>query len=156
SAPVLLMLEDLHWADEMSLRLLGFLARRVEAWPILVIATARDDEVADAPMLRRTLDSLGSEPHVTKLVLAPLSQADTERLVRVLTGSDGERPDLTTLMDQIWQTSEGSPFVAIETLRSIEHGRLALDPARSSLPERVRELIIRRLDQLSGHSRQLV
>jgi tetratricopeptide (TPR) repeat protein len=155
-APVLLMLEDLHWADEMSLRLLGFLARRVQIWPVLVIATARDDEVTDAPMLRSTVDSLEREAHVTRLVLAPLSRADTGTLVRVLAGRSGGTADPPRLVEQVWQTSEGSPLVAIETLRTLEHGSLSLASAKPPLPERVRELITRRLDQLNERSRQLV
>jgi hypothetical protein len=116
--PVLLMLEDLHWSDEMSLRLLGFLARRVKIWPVLVIATARDDEVTDAPMLTSTLDSLESEAHVTKLLLRPLSQTDTGALVRILAGSAGERADMPGLTQQIWHTSEGRPFVVVEAIRA--------------------------------------
>jgi predicted ATPase len=98
------MLEDLHWADEMSLRLLGFLALRVQIWPVRVIATARDDEATDAPMLRSTLDRLEREAHVTKLVLAPLSHADTGALVRTLAGNHGEKANLPGLAEQIWQT----------------------------------------------------
>jgi predicted ATPase len=150
------MLEDLHWADETSLRLLGFLARRIESWAVLVIATARDDELTDTPMLRSTLDSLEREARATKLVLAPLSREDTRALVRSLTGRSGETADLPRFADQIWQTSEGNPLVAIETLRALEHGPLALNSANPPLPERVRELITRRLDQLTGSSRQLV
>src|SRR5262249_28591958 len=54
--PLVVLLEDLHWADEMSLRLLAYLARRAAGWPVLLVATAREEEIADTPMLRRTLE----------------------------------------------------------------------------------------------------
>ena len=66
--PLLLILEDLHWADDMSIRLLGFLARRISSWPAVVVATVRQDELIDAPVLRRTLQDLSRAPHVARLV----------------------------------------------------------------------------------------
>jgi predicted ATPase len=45
--PLLVVVEDLHWADEMSLRFLAYLGRRVTEWPILLIGTARPDESPD-------------------------------------------------------------------------------------------------------------
>ncbi len=50
-SPLVLILEDLHWADEMSVRLFGFLARRVEAWPAVLIASARTEELGETPLL---------------------------------------------------------------------------------------------------------
>jgi predicted ATPase len=52
------VLEDLHWADEMSLRRLAFVGRRISAWPVLLVVTARDEDLADATAARRTLDEL--------------------------------------------------------------------------------------------------
>jgi hypothetical protein len=55
---VVIVLEDLHWADEMSLRFLAFLGRRLPAVPLLVLATVREEELADSALLRQTLDEL--------------------------------------------------------------------------------------------------
>jgi predicted ATPase len=85
-----LILEDLHWADEMSVRLLSFLGRRVPGWPVLVVATAREEELADAVALRLTLGELRGEGHFGELVLAPLSRHDTARLVRLLSRAGSE------------------------------------------------------------------
>ena len=59
--PLVLLLEDLHWADEMSVRLLSFLGRRLDSWPVLIVGTAREEEMADAAPLRRTLEELRRE-----------------------------------------------------------------------------------------------
>src|SRR5262245_35161669 len=50
--PLLLVLEDVHWSDEPSLRLTSVLSRRIAAWPVVIVLTARDEEVAETPVLR--------------------------------------------------------------------------------------------------------
>src|SRR4029450_8928573 len=62
--PLLLVLEDVHWADEMSLRLLSFVARRLASRAVGVIATVRDEELVDVPVPRQLLAELASEAHV--------------------------------------------------------------------------------------------
>jgi predicted ATPase len=82
--PAVLVLEDVHWADELSLRLLAFMSRRVGARPVLLIATAREEELADASAARRIVQELTREGLAVPLVVSPLSQPDTTRLVRAL------------------------------------------------------------------------
>ncbi|MBI4588721.1 MAG: AAA family ATPase [Candidatus Rokubacteria bacterium] len=103
AGPLLLVLEDLHWADEMSLRFLSFLAHRVGGGPILVVATAREEEVADT--LSRTLAELRREPAALELTLGPLSREATAKLVRALgrTGRDALAP--AQLEEQVWRAS---------------------------------------------------
>ena len=72
--PLVLVLEDLHWADELTLRLLAFVGRRIPAWPVLLVATARQEELADASLARRTLADLRPMPHTLPVALSPLSQ----------------------------------------------------------------------------------
>ena len=59
--PLVLMLEDVHWADDMSLRFLAFLGRRLYEAPLLVAVSVREEEMADSPILRRALDELADE-----------------------------------------------------------------------------------------------
>src|SRR5205085_2942362 len=59
---LMLVLEDMHWADEMSLRLLAFVARQIDRSAVIVIATAREDEMVDAPLLARTLEEIQHNP----------------------------------------------------------------------------------------------
>jgi hypothetical protein len=75
--PTVLILEDLHWGDEMSVRLLAFIGRRLQAWRLLLMVTVRGENLVDAPMLQRTLAELEREPHVATLGLGPLSKSDT-------------------------------------------------------------------------------
>lgn len=153
--PLALMLEDLHWADAMSLRLLAFVGRRVQGWSVLVVATAREEELADADALRRALAELRGEGHFGELLLSPLSRSDTSRLVRFLTaGRDSRR--VGRLEEQVWAASEGNPFVVVETLRALREGLTLQETATLSLPERVRDVIAGRVARLSEGSRQLL
>src|SRR5262245_30586790 len=152
---LVLMLEDIHWADEMSLRLLAFINRRVGGWRVLVLTTAREQELADASMARRTLQELGRELHATSLKLAPLSRLDTDLLVRSLSRVGTDPAALTRLEDQVWVVSEGNPFVAVETMRALHEGSIVEGSTTLPLPKRVRDLIADRLGRLSDRGRQL-
>jgi DNA-binding SARP family transcriptional activator/tetratricopeptide (TPR) repeat protein len=149
--PVLLMLEDLHWADEMSLRLLAFVSRRVQPWPALVVATARVEDLADAAIARHTIGEVCRARQAVRLELSPLSVADTHRLVQALAR---DRESTANLEERVWAVSEGNPFVVVETTRAIQDGSCSLGP-RSPLPQQVRELIARRLERLSHCARTL-
>jgi DNA-binding CsgD family transcriptional regulator/tetratricopeptide (TPR) repeat protein len=78
-APLLLVLEDLHWADESSRELLDFLAVRLRGQPVMVIATVRDDELESGA--RRWLAELERRPGVLRLRLAPLADNEIEQIV---------------------------------------------------------------------------
>jgi DNA-binding SARP family transcriptional activator/pimeloyl-ACP methyl ester carboxylesterase len=149
---LLLVLEDLHWADELTVRLLAFLARRMPAERVLLLATAREEELADAPMLRHTIEDLGRAGLLTSVGLGPLSRRDTLALVERLTppgaAARGER-----LGARVWALSEGNPLVAVEMMREIQERA----PAEGLvLPRRAREVIGRRLERLAGGARSLL
>jgi DNA-binding SARP family transcriptional activator len=153
--PLVLLLEDVHWADEMSLRLLAFMARRLPSRRVLLVATSRDEELADAPAARRTVDEISREPHVTRATLAPLIRRDTLDLIRSLARVHGEPGTMARLEEHVWTVSEGNPFVAVETTRAFLDGTLPPNAGTWLIPERVRELISVRLERLSGHARAL-
>jgi DNA-binding SARP family transcriptional activator/predicted ATPase len=157
--PLVLVLEDVHWADEMSLRLLAFVSRRVPAWPVLLVATAREEELAHASIARRTVDDLSRAPDATAMALCPLSRSDTARLVRALTGAGDGAPAVARVEEQVWTMSEGNPFVAVEVIRAMDRDRLparaADQPCAPALPARVHGLVARRLDRLSERSQQV-
>ena len=151
-SPLLVVLEDLHWADEMSCRLLAFVGRRLGDWPVLLVATAREEELPDAPALRGTLEDLERERKLEKLGLGPLSRAGTVELVRTRTRVGGDTQALARLGEQVWAVSEGNPLMAVETLRALREGEGA---GGRVLPQRVREVVMRRLGRLSERGRLL-
>jgi len=149
--PAVLVFEDLHWADEMSLRLLAFAGRRLQRWRLLVVATVRDENLLEATLLRHTLDEL-SRDHLSRLSLDGLSREDTAALARMLM----QLPAGSRLEEQIWTASRGSPFMVVETLRALRGGSLREDGSPLPLPERVRDLIAHRLERLGDRSRRVL
>jgi DNA-binding SARP family transcriptional activator/predicted ATPase len=153
--PVVLVLEDLHWGDEMSLRLLSFLGRRLQTWPLLVVGTAREEDLAGAPILRRTLEDLASNNRLVELRLAPLSKQETLTLVRALAPAESNEAVMTGLAEQVWIISEGNPFAIVETVRALPEGFGADPSTKAAVPKRVREVILRHLEALSERGRHL-
>ncbi|MGH3642488.1 MAG: AAA family ATPase, partial [Mycobacterium sp.] len=117
--PLLLVLEDLHWADEMTLRLLAFVSRRLAQWPVLVVATARSEDLIDAPLLRRALVELRGDAGLLALTVSPLTQSHTVTLVRTLCRAGTDDPTVRRLGEQIWRVSEGNPFMVVETIHAL-------------------------------------
>lgn len=153
--PLVLILEDLHWGDEMSLRLLSFLGRRLQRWPILVLGTAREEDLGGAPILRRTLDDLARDKHLVEVRLAPLSRHETLTLVRTLAGADSDATVTAALAEQVWIISEGNPFAVVETLRALPDRFVADPSAKLAVPKGVRDLVAQHLDALSERGRYL-
>src|SRR5262249_36416880 len=86
--PVLFVLEDVHWADEMSLRLLAFITRRGKEWPLMLVPTAREEDLVDALLARRILRELNQQGHAESLTLFPLTRQQTTLLTRSLARAD--------------------------------------------------------------------
>jgi DNA-binding SARP family transcriptional activator len=154
--PLLLVLEDLHWADDMSVRLLGFLARRLGARPALVVGTVREEELAASRELRRTVEDLERTGHVTRLSLSSLSRAETHTLVRALTRPGSSPGTLARIGERVWTASEGNPFVVVEMMRVLREGEAPLERGDASLPARVREVVAARLDRLDERARHVL
>jgi DNA-binding SARP family transcriptional activator/tetratricopeptide (TPR) repeat protein len=152
--PLVLALEDLHWADDLSVRLLAFAGRRMAAGRALLLATAREEDLAVAPVLRTLLHEGEREARVTQVVLPSLSRADTDRLVEALMPRGGGRAALARAAERVWELSGGNPFVAVETTRALA-GRPS-DDVEVPVPPRVRDVIVERLERLSPRGRRLV
>ncbi len=150
--PAVLVFEDLHWADEMSLRLLAFAARRLQRWRLLAVATVRDENLLDASLLRKTLDELSRAGDLSRLPLGSLSREDTVTLARALV----QFPAASRLEERIWTASRGNPFMVVETLRALRGGALPEDASTLPVPDRVRDLIAHRLERLGDQSRRLL
>jgi hypothetical protein len=159
--PTVMALEDLHWSDELSLRLLAFVARRIRTAAVLIIATVREDEPGSGEALHIARDELEREAHCASLTLAPLSRADTAALVQTLVQTLAQKEEddqaAAARADQVWAISEGNPFVAVETMRALQEGSMPAAPtSERSLPPRIREVIGRRLERVSSQAQELV
>ncbi|WP_409473772.1 ATP-binding protein [Streptomyces sp. HC307] len=106
-APVVLLLDDLHWADAESLGWLTSFAPRSEVLPLLIVVAYRPDELPpEAAPFRALVEREGNRPYS----LAPLSAAGVARLVREEVGEEAE----DEFCDECWAVTGGSPFEAVE------------------------------------------
>ena len=154
--PIVLMLDDVHWADEMTARWLAFAGRRLPGLRALVAVTMRDEEVEDAPTLAMALGELAGAPGVLRLGLEPLSEQGTRDLVAALSRARERAGRAVSTQPGVWRISDGNPFVIVEAVREIlERGGAALIE-EGGVPRRVRELIEVRLQRLDEPIRQVM
>jgi DNA-binding SARP family transcriptional activator len=154
--PLLCILEDLHWADEMSLRLLAFASRRLHDRPVLIAVSARTEDLEESRVFRQALEELGRGSRFEAIQLAPLSKDVILSLVLGLLGGRIAPPARRRLAERAWTASEGNPFVAVQTLRAFTADSADGSGAELELPERVRELVRRRLGRLSARGRHVL
>src|SRR5688500_18170028 len=150
--PLLLILDDLQWADEPSLRLLQFLAQEIRDAHLLVVGTYRDVALGRGHPLARTLAEVGREDLCHQIRLEGLSTEDVGRYIELTSGVSPPE----NLVQRIWSKTEGNPFFVSETIRLlITEGVLqnpeALADLQINIPPRVRDVVRRRLEQLSDH-----
>lgn len=152
--PLVVVIEDLQWADDTSVRLLSYLCRGLREVALLVAVTIRSEELHDLPALGRLLGGLAREDLLVRLSLAALSREETLRLVRAIAGPASSGDATRWVEQRAWELSRGHPFMAVEAVRAAEQG-VRLDTLPDVVPERVRELVAGRLARLGERSRQL-
>ncbi|MEV7723945.1 AAA family ATPase [Streptomyces sp. NPDC087917] len=135
-SPSLLVVEDVHWADDATLDLLRYLVRRLPKVQALVVVTYRDDEIGRTHRLNALLGTLAVYPWVYRQDLAPLSRPAVARL------ATGRAVD----PEQLHRLSAGNPFLVTEVLAA---------PAEP-IPATVREAVAGRLAGLSAAARAVV
>jgi DNA-binding CsgD family transcriptional regulator/tetratricopeptide (TPR) repeat protein len=164
SRPMLLVLEDVHWADAPSLLLLRHLARSGDASG-LVVATFRDIE-ADVPdVLSETLADLRRLDEVVRLRLSSLSGEDVGEFVRRAARAE-IAPELDELAGQLFDLTGGNAFLVCELWRALIETnavdttdgvvRVRRSPAELESPESVREVVSRRLARLAPRTCDLL
>jgi DNA-binding CsgD family transcriptional regulator len=149
TAPVLLVLEDLHWADASTRDLVTFLSRMLHRERVALIGTYRTDDLHRRHPLRPVVAELQRLPSVISVDLAPL---DPSALAEHLTAAAPGRLDATRLND-IVARAEGNAYYAEELLAACLSG----DPAtRSALPAGLAALLLSRIEQLSDAAQRVL
>jgi DNA-binding SARP family transcriptional activator/tetratricopeptide (TPR) repeat protein len=145
--PLLLVLDDLHAADEPSLLLLQFLARELAESRLLVVGAYRDVDPSPTDPLTAALTELSREPVTATVALAGLGERDVARFIE-LASDDAASEELIAA---IYEETEGNPLFVGEIVRLLAtEGRLEDEHApRFAIPQSVRDVIARRLRHLS-------
>ena len=145
SAPLLVVLEDLHWADQSTRDLRGFLFQRGFAGPVVLVASYRSDDLHRRHPLRAAAAQWSRFPGVQRLPLGPLDDAAVRRLAAAIHEGDVSEADLRRIVSR----AEGNAFFAEELVVASELGDRAL-------PEDLASLLLVRVDQLDDDARQVV
>jgi len=146
-APLVIVLDNLHWADKPSMRLLEFLVQEIGRHPILLICTYRDMEITRTHPLFETLGALARETQVTRLKLRGISEEAAGLIVENTVGKSFPQ----TLIRAVHQHTEGNPLFVAEVARVLadELTTSTDDRVQVRIPDGVREAIGRRLNRLS-------
>jgi DNA-binding CsgD family transcriptional regulator/tetratricopeptide (TPR) repeat protein len=144
TAPVLLAVEDLHWADRWTRDTVVTLAAHLHREPVLVVATMRPEALSSGHPLQTMVAELSRHPRATVRDLGPLDRKTVDRLVTAAAGEDRE------LVDRVWQRSGGNAFIVAETLRVVHAGQSV------TLSGPLRDLVLGRVATLDAPARAVV
>ncbi|HTX32838.1 MAG TPA: AAA family ATPase [Solirubrobacteraceae bacterium] len=131
-----LVIEDVHWADEGTLDVLNLLARRLAGLSVLVLVSFRDDQLGPGDQLRMVLGELAGVRDVERLRIPPLSLAAVRALAEA-SGADAR---------QLFEKTSGNPFFVTEALAAVD----------VEIPETVRDAVLARVGHLGPAARRLL
>ncbi|MGH7779028.1 MAG: BREX system ATP-binding domain-containing protein [Candidatus Binataceae bacterium] len=160
--PTLMILDDLHWADDSTLSLLGHLTQRLSDLPLMVISTYRDAEFNVTGVLAKTLEDLLRGRLATSVRLNGLPRDEVAAMLESLSGKSPP----AAVVGGIFAETEGNPFFVEELFRHLEEENRLYDSSgqfRSELkfnelevPQNVRLVVTRRLAQLSDLTQKIL
>jgi diguanylate cyclase (GGDEF)-like protein len=158
--PLVLILEDMHWADAASWDTLEYLLPRLERQRVLICLTIRGEDLTTTAVARRR--RLSRDERFTELPLQRLSRDELAHWLRTIFG--GQVPD-AAIVEHLAAHTEGNPLFAIQTVRAlVDEGRLQFTEGRwryvadggIPMPAAVEDLLSRRLDRLSLATREVL
>ena len=146
TGPVLLAIEDLHWADGATRDFITFLVRSAREEPLCLVVTYRSDELHRRHPLRPLLAELERAAGVDRIALARFDRDEvSEQLEGIL-----QEPAPTELTNRLYLRSQGNPLYTEELLATLEHGESWL------LPETLRDVLLARVERLTAPAQAVV
>lgn len=161
--PLVIVLEDVQWADDESLDLLRYLSRHLSAAPILLLITYRSNEVTRAHPLHWLVPVLVREALAVRIDVSLLTQNDVRALIDDAYGLPGASAD--RLAAHVQQRAEGNPFFIVELLRALEGSVILPDACggwmlgafeSAAIPKLLRQVIDQRLLRLGASAGTLL
>ena len=159
NGPLLLFIDDVHWADTDTLFLLRYIARRGRKLPLLIVMTYRVSELESAPDLSKVLLDLNRERLAVHLRLERLSRQETQNLLAAMFGEE----ITVDFLDAIFRQTEGNPFFIEEVCKGlVEAGQISFREGRwhrpamaeMRIPQTVHSAIRARLQKLPGPAQE--
>ena len=165
--PLVLFLDDLHWADPLSLALLHYLSRKCRNSRLLIIGTYRSEELVPTKeerqhLLKETMFSMSHEDLLTEIELTRLKRHDFPELLKSIFHSSFNEE----FEEKLFKETEGNPLFAVEILNMLvdegyfsekdERWTLAAPMEKIGIPSKVHEVITRRIVRLNCEKRKLL
>ena len=152
--PLVVVLDDVQWADETSTELLAHLTRTLGDAPVLVVVLLREPDIGRSNPVTHVLGALARHPAARRIALRGLPEDEIAELVAATTGTAVS----VALVDAINHRAEGNPFFAIELVR--DHfergGDERREPAPGTVPASLADVVRQRLDRLPPATRSLL
>jgi predicted ATPase len=144
-APLMIIVEDLHWADDSSRHLIEFLIRAIADVPVLIVITYRTDELTRRHPLRPFLAEMARVQSVHRLEVGPLDDKAVEQLIMAHCGTDDQqRPELIKRL----AVASGIPYFVVELLRASDSG--------GHVPETLRDTLLLRISRVGEDCQRLL
>ena len=152
SQPVIVVVEDLQWADNDSLELFAHVATSIGRSRVLMLATLRAEDARRGEALGAVLAKLGRDPSVVRLELPPIDDADIQTLIHDVLES---RPGSSGVADAVRGRAEGNPLFAEELLRTLLDAAVG-SLARGDVPSSVEQVVLERFRQCDEETRAVL
>lgn len=165
--PLLLVLEDLQWADDGSLKLLHYLARNIQNSRVMICGAYRPEDIesskGESHPLSKTLRRMRPEKLFYEIMLDRFDEGSTALMIESMLKKQ-DIPEAFTR--KLYEESEGNPFFIEEVVRSLVNEglidvkdyswKLKFDPSRIHIPGTIRDVIGRRIDRLDGGTKAVL
>ncbi|MBT8142132.1 MAG: AAA family ATPase [Gammaproteobacteria bacterium] len=162
ATPVVMLLDDMHWADESSVQLLEHVAAQVPNAPIVFVVTYRDADIDMGEAFKNALPKLGKLPFVHRI---PLNQLSFQEVKTLLMNNGGSEPP-AKVVDLVYAETEGNVFFVRSVFQHLkDQGKLfdaqgnwvpELDSETIDVPESIRLVTNQRIDRLSNYAREVL
>ena len=145
---LLIVLDDMQWADSSSCEMLTYLVRQMRGLPIMFLCTCRDSELPPDHHLRPLLTDLQREQAVETIPVRPLDDREMHQLLAHLPAP---------VADRVSERASGNPFFAEELARELASGEIELDPNQAALlPDTIQAVLDLRLARISERCRHIL
>jgi class 3 adenylate cyclase/tetratricopeptide (TPR) repeat protein len=153
-APLVVALDDLHWADKPTLQLLQHVARELSRMRVLIVGNYRDTDITRQSALSETLASLNRESGFDRIVLRGLTRDEVAAYIKARANIEPRRE----VLDRIFEETEGNAFFLSEVVNLMaQEGTLDKDSISDiAIPDGVREALGRRLNRLAAETNELL
>jgi tetratricopeptide (TPR) repeat protein/transcriptional regulator with XRE-family HTH domain len=151
---LVVMIDDIQWADDASAQFIHYFARQAASRPLLLICAYRDEELDVQERLRGLVDSLRREKHARHMPLARLQVSDAEALVKRI---GDPRLSVPGLAARLHRETDGNPFFLMSMLDSLTHGEASADlSGELPLPDALRASVRARIAHVEAAPRSVL